>query len=236
MCGIHKDAKKAENVPAKCAKQTAAPSADRWQSFIGRPLPPPWAAWASTGFASGPEALRSKVQRIDKLTTLQRGCRKGRPAPSYLIRSGGVYAARSGCKPLPLSCSGRALRAQEHDVPFAARLRNSLAAKDRRQHVVDGLKPCAARFPCTFPRPRLRRRGNVSWRQRPAKPAFFDKLRKGLAAPSCIPAEVCAICRYADGRSRRPFCAPGNPMSAGRGPLACGFDRPRMGKPECPLS
>ncbi|MED9958693.1 MAG: hypothetical protein UFE80_05810, partial [Christensenellales bacterium] len=97
MCGIHKDAKKAENVPAKCAKQTAAPSADRWQSFIGRPLPPPWAAWASTGFASGPEALRSKVQRIDKLTTLQRGCRKGRPAPSYLIRSGGVYAARSGC-------------------------------------------------------------------------------------------------------------------------------------------
>ena len=37
--------------------------------------------------------------------------------------------SRSGCKPLPLSCSGRALRAQEHDVPFAARLRNSLAAK-----------------------------------------------------------------------------------------------------------
>src|SRR5699024_12626467 len=35
-------------------------SSDLGQSFIGRPLPP-WAAWASTGFASGPEALRSKV-------------------------------------------------------------------------------------------------------------------------------------------------------------------------------
>ena len=83
--------------------------------------------------AAGSEALRSKVQHI----TLLRGCRKGRQAPSCAIRSGGVYAARSGCKPLPLSCSGRALRAQEHDVPFAARLRNSLAAKDRR--LVDGL-------------------------------------------------------------------------------------------------
>ena len=50
----------------------------------------------------------------------------------------------SGCKPLPLSCSGRALRAQEHDVPFAARLPVSLAAKGRR--LVDGQKPCAARF------------------------------------------------------------------------------------------
>src|SRR5699024_1006337 len=67
-------------------------------------------------------------------------------SPFHHIRSGGVYAARSGCKPLPLSCSGRALRAQEHDVPFAARLRNSLAAKDRRQHVADGLNRCAQRF------------------------------------------------------------------------------------------
>ncbi len=35
--------------------------------------------------AAGSEALRSKVQHI----TLLRGCRKGRQAPSYLIRSGG---------------------------------------------------------------------------------------------------------------------------------------------------
>ena len=46
---------------------------------------------------------------------------EGRSPPNE-IRSGGVYAARSGCKPLPLSCSARVLRAQEHDVPFAARL------------------------------------------------------------------------------------------------------------------
>ncbi len=88
---------------------------------------------------AGTAPLTQRRQRIDKWRTLPRGCRKGRQAPSYFIRSGGVYAARSGCKPLPLSCSARALRAQEHDVPFAARLRNSLAAKDRRQGFVDGL-------------------------------------------------------------------------------------------------
>ena len=50
------------------------------------------------------------------------GMQEGAASPFHHIRSGGVYAARSGCKPLPLSCSARALRAQEHDVPFAARL------------------------------------------------------------------------------------------------------------------
>ena len=87
--------------------------------------PPQW------GFFDGLRPAQTTFQRIDKLNTLLRGCRKGRQAPSYLIRSGGVYTARSGCKPLPLSCSARALCAQEHNVPFAARLRNSLAAKDR---------------------------------------------------------------------------------------------------------
>ncbi len=74
------------------------------------------------GFFDGLRPAQTTFQRIDKLNTLMRGCRKGRQAPSYLIRSGGVYTARSGCKPLPLSCSARALCAQEHDVPFAARL------------------------------------------------------------------------------------------------------------------
>ena len=83
------------------------------------------------GFFDGLRPAQTTFQRIDKWNTLLRGCRKGRQAPSYLIRSGGVYTARSGCKPLPLSCSARALCAQEHNVPFAARLRNSLAAKDR---------------------------------------------------------------------------------------------------------
>ena len=88
--------------------------------------------------AAGSEALRSKVQHI----TLPRGCRKGRPAPSCAIRSGGVYAARSGCKPLPLSCSARALRAQEHDVPLRCKAAPNLAAKDcpqsnrKRRHIV----------------------------------------------------------------------------------------------------
>ena len=70
-----------------------------------------------------------RFSRIDKWNTLLRGCRKGRQAPSCAIRSGGMYAARSGCKPLPLSCSARALRAQEHDVPFAARLLPALQRK-----------------------------------------------------------------------------------------------------------
>ena len=88
--------------------------------------------------AAGSEALRSKVQHI----TLPRGCRKGRQAPSCAIRSGGVNAARSGCKPLPLSCSARALRAQEHDVPLRCKAAPNLAAKDcpqsnrKRRHIV----------------------------------------------------------------------------------------------------
>ena len=88
--------------------------------------------------AAGSEALRSKVQHI----TLPRGCRKERQAPSCAIRSGGVYAARSGCKPLPLSCSARALRAQEHDVPLRCKAAPNLAAKDcpqsnrKRRHIV----------------------------------------------------------------------------------------------------
>ena len=124
----------------------------------GQPLPVPSAAadrrrtpWGRFGgpkpsncnpnpatCAAGSGALRSKVQHI----TLPRGCRKGRPAPSCAIRSGGVYAARSGCKPLPLSCSARALRAQEHDVPLRCKAAPNLAAKDcpqsnrKRRHIV----------------------------------------------------------------------------------------------------
>ena len=84
----------------------------------------------------------ARFSRIDKWNTLLRGCRKGRQAPSFAIRSGGVYAARSGCKPLPLSCSGRALRAQEHDVPLRCKAAPNLAAKDcpqsnrKRRHIV----------------------------------------------------------------------------------------------------
>ena len=46
-----------------------------------------------------------------------------------------------------------------------------------QRHVRWIRKPCAARFPCTFPRPRRRRRGNMSWRKRSPQASFFDTLR-----------------------------------------------------------
>ena len=61
-----------------------------------------------------------------------------------------------------------------------------------RRHARRVRKPCAARFPCTFPRPRLRRRGNVSCRKRPAAPAFSDKLER-LQAASAIMFRPCAL-------------------------------------------
>ena len=49
-----------------------------------------------------------------------------------------------------------------------------------QRHVRWIRKPCAARFPCTFPRPRRRRRGNVFWRKRPPQADFFDKMKPRL--------------------------------------------------------
>ena len=138
--------------------------------------------WGGLEGRSPPNAIRTrrharrvrkpcaaKFSRIDKWNTLLRGCRKGRPAPSCAIRSGGMYAARSGCKPLPLSCSGRALRAQEHDVPFAARLRNSLAAKDRRK------RPAQPAF-------QLVEKGR---RSRPFSPGHVSPAPWGAAGETC---------------------------------------------------
>ena len=67
-----------------------------------------------------------------------------------------------------------------------------------RRHARRVRKPCAARFPCAFPRPRLRRRGNVSWQQRPAQPAFVDKLRKG---PPPLPASPQKCSQFIDTRN-----------------------------------
>ena len=75
-----------------------------------------------------------------------------------------------------------------------------------RRHVRRVRKPCAARFPCTFPRPRPRRRGNVSWRKRPAAPAFFDKLR-GTAV--CRPSK-----KFLSHRSILPRVAGSQPAAA----------------------
>ena len=56
-----------------------------------------------------------------------------------------------------------------------------------QRHVRWIRKPCAARFPCTFPRPRRRRRGNVSWRKRSPQASFFDRNRKeGGCSPSLM--------------------------------------------------
>jgi len=44
------------------------------------------------------------------------GMNEGAAAPSYEIRSSDMCAARSGCKPLPISFSGRTRSVQENDV------------------------------------------------------------------------------------------------------------------------
>ena len=89
------------------------------------------------------------------------GMQEGAATPSYAIRSGGMYAARSGCKPLPLSCSGRALRAQEHDVPFAARLLPALRSKVSLR--VSPAAPPGAGETCPGGKGRQRRPFSTSW-------------------------------------------------------------------------
>ena len=70
--------------------------------------------------AAGSEALRSKVS-LHVSPAAPPGA--GETCPGGKGRQRRPFStSRSGCKPLPLSCSARALRAQEHDVPFAARL------------------------------------------------------------------------------------------------------------------
>ena len=83
-------------------------------------------------------------QSINKLHNRLRGCMKG-PQPLHMqIRSGDMCGARSGCKPLPISFSGRARSTQENDVfrfPFPLQgCVSRLAATARRQHFVDGLR------------------------------------------------------------------------------------------------
>ncbi len=120
----------------------------------GKPLPVPSAAadrrktsWGGLEGRSPPTVIRTRrrarrvrkpcavrFSRIDKWNTLLRGCRKGRPAPSCAIRSD---------KPLWGGLEGRS-------PPNAIRT---------RRHVRRVRKSCAARFPCTFPRPRPQAQG-----------------------------------------------------------------------------
>ena len=76
------------------------------------------------------------VQRINKLHKELWGCMKG-PQPLHMqIRSGDMCGARSGCKPLPISFSGRARSAQENDV-FVLSFRCKDATADLQRQTVD---------------------------------------------------------------------------------------------------
>ena len=134
------------------------------------------------GTKKGPSSEDGAAYRQMEHTSA--GMEEGATAPSCAIRSGGVYAAKER------------LQAAFPEKPHWGGLegRSPPNGIRTRRHARRVRKPCAARFPCTFPRPRPRRRGNVSWRKRPATPAFFDKLRKGRqplpvpsAAAACTP-------------------------------------------------
>ncbi len=119
--------------------------------------------------AAGSEILRSKVS-LHVSPAAPPGA--GETCPGGKGRQRRPFStSRSGCKPLPLSCSGRALCAQEHDVPFAARLRNSLAAKNRRQTKPPGKSLCRAVFFGYVVWLFLRTIRSVSPRRRPSSPA-----------------------------------------------------------------
>jgi hypothetical protein len=55
---------------------------------------------------------------------------EGAAAPSYKIRSSDMRGARSGCKPLPISFSGRVRSTQENDV--ISRCKNASAGLQRK--------------------------------------------------------------------------------------------------------
>ena len=103
------------------------------------------------------------------------GMQEGAAVPSCAIRSGGMYAARSGCKPLPLNNPfGEAWRAEALQLP------------SEPGDMCGGFGSLAQQgFPARFPGRAPRRRGNVSWRKRLAAPAFFDK-RTGACAPAFV--------------------------------------------------
>ena len=143
---------------------------------------PPRPAARRRGTKKGPSSEDGAAYRQMEHTSA--GMQEGATAPSCAIRSGGVYAAKER------------LQAAFPEKPHWGGLegRSPPNTIRTRRHARRVRKPCAARFPCTFPRPRPRRRGNVSWRKRPATPAFFDKLRKGRqplpvpsAAAACTP-------------------------------------------------
>ena len=83
-------------------------------------------------------------------------------------------------------------------------------------------------FPARFPGRAPGRRGNVSWRQRPAQPAFSDKLRKGLrpsasrALSTPLPPRPAPRPERANGRRRlrRAWWMPAGPPQRGTPPAS----------------
>ena len=99
------------------------------------------------------------AQRIDKLRTLQRGCRKGRQAPSYAIRSGGVYAAAPGMLVPPVP-TGPTARLRASFAFFAARAgRRSARQKEVWPGNAMGFQAERRSYPCVTPNEETARKG-----------------------------------------------------------------------------
>ena len=107
--------------------------------------------------AAGSEALRSKVFAYRQMEHTSAGMQEGAASPFLCypqrrrVRREERLQAASAIMFRP--CASRT----GTWCSLRCKAAPSLAAKDRR--LVDGLKPCAARFPCAFPRPRLQAQG-----------------------------------------------------------------------------
>ena len=99
------------------------------------------------------------MESADTQTGGERGsCRRGNKCEKF----GALFAQRAS------DCQKTLLRGSEGRSP-PSEIRIQRHARWIR-------KACVARFPCTLPRPRRRRRGNVFWRKRPPQEDFFDTL------------------------------------------------------------
>ena len=113
--------------------------------------------------------LRWQVSRLLNHSHFPDGRAHGFAAPLRVALPPSVATAhRAGAS---LRATGLALPSAPQGTRFPPSPPNEIRIQ---RHVRWIRKPCAARFPCTFPRPRRRRRGNVSWRKRSPQASFFD--------------------------------------------------------------
>src|SRR5699024_8733613 len=131
--------------------------------------------------AAGSEALRSKVSlRVSPAAPKAQGKR--------------VLAEKAGSASLFRQAGAAASRFRYHVPPVCFAHRNMMfpslqgcpSALQRKAVDLSTVRSLAQQgFPARFPGRAPRRRGNVSWRKRPAAPAFFDK-RTGACAPAFV--------------------------------------------------